>query len=145
MLEPWKRECSEDACRHIAGRNEPKTHCVYAFIRHTWRKARSGGRADPSVQWPFMKMSFCQRRKNDHRALIDDVVATVHIESFAGDQSCGVVCKKCGCNADVVDADKAAGRGLALGLLEQVIEFGNSGSGSRGQRTGGDRVNPDPF
>jgi hypothetical protein len=58
--------------------------------------------------------------------LIDDVIASVHIESFAGDESCGVVGKKCSCNADVIDADKAAGRRLVLGLLEELIEFGNS-------------------
>src|SRR3979490_2760450 len=56
------------------------------------------------------------------RVLIDDVIASVHIKSFAGDETRGVVGKKCSCNSDVIDADKAAGRGLALGLFEQLIE-----------------------
>jgi hypothetical protein len=57
---------------------------------------------------------------------IDDVIASVHIKSFAGDESCGVVGKKSSCNADVIDADQASGWGLPLGLLEQFIEFKNS-------------------
>jgi hypothetical protein len=45
------------------------------------------------------------------------------------------VCEECCRNANVVDADKAAGRSLALRFFEEFIELRNSRGGTRSRRT----------
>src|SRR5437899_9492508 len=79
-------------------------------------------------------------RRMDRRTLVDDVVAAVDVQRFAGNEPSGVVRKERRGNANVVDADKAAGRGLFLRLVEQLIELGDSRCGARGERSGRDRV-----
>jgi hypothetical protein len=63
---------------------------------------------------------------NDRQALINDVVAAIDVKSFTGDEPGGVVCKECSRNADVVDANEAAGGSLALRFFEQFVELRNS-------------------
>ena len=52
------------------------------------------------------------------KPLIDDVVAAVDIERLARDQAGGVVSEESGGHADILDADKTAGRGLCLGFVK---------------------------
>jgi hypothetical protein len=63
---------------------------------------------------------------NDRQALINDVVAAIDVKSFTGDEPGGVVCKECSGNANVVDANEAAGGSLALRFFKQFVELRNS-------------------
>ena len=58
------------------------------------------------------------------RALVDNVIATVNIQRFAGDQPRGIMREKCRGGSDVVYADKAARGGLCLCLIEQSVDSG---------------------
>jgi hypothetical protein len=58
--------------------------------------------------------------------LIDNVIASVHVKGFPGDESCSVVCKKRSCNANVIDADEAGGQGPCSSLsraVRRILEF----------------------
>src|SRR5262245_48978892 len=57
-------------------------------------------------------------RTSEPPQLVDDVVPPVDIERFAGDEAGGIVRQEGGGDADVVDADQAAGRRLRLCLVE---------------------------
>ena len=52
------------------------------------------------------------------------MIAAVDVKRFAGDKPGGIMCKKCGRDADVIDADKAARGGFGPGLIEQGVEAG---------------------
>src|SRR5262245_29512243 len=73
-------------------------------------------------------------------ALVDDVVAAVDVKGFPGDETGGVMRQEGGGNADVVDADQAAGGRLGFRLVEQRVELGNPRGGPRGERPGRDGV-----
>src|SRR5262245_43230930 len=79
----------------------------------------------------------------DSRALVHNVIAAVDVKRFASNEPSGVVRKECRGNADIIDADKAPGRGLFLRLFEQLVELGDSRGGARGKRSRRDRVNTD--
>ncbi len=64
---------------------------------------------------------------------VDNVITTVNVECLAGDEPCRVMGQKCGCDADVIDADQAVRRRLCLGLIEQRVKFGNARGGARRQ------------
>jgi hypothetical protein len=67
-------------------------------------------------------------------ALIDDTVAAVDVQRFAGDEPGGVVRHEGGSDAHVVDADEAARRRLGFRLGQQCIEFENARGGPRRER-----------
>ena len=77
------------------------------------------------------------------RPLIDDVVTAVHVQRFAGDESCGIMCQECSGKAYVIDADETVGRRFGFRLLQQVIEFRDAQGGSSGKRPRRDRVDAD--
>ena len=57
--------------------------------------------------------------------LIDDVIAAVHIQGFAGNQARGIMREEGGGDPDVIDRNEVAARRFATGLVEQLVEFGN--------------------
>ena len=59
--------------------------------------------------------------------LIDDVITAVDVERVARYRFRRIMRKECNREPDIVDADKLAGRRLALRLLQQGIEFGDAG------------------
>jgi hypothetical protein len=67
-------------------------------------------------------------------ALIDDTVAVVDVQRFAGDEPGGVVRQEGGSDAHVVDADQAARRRLGFRLVQQCVEFENARGGPRRER-----------
>jgi hypothetical protein len=50
--------------------------------------------------------------------LVDDVVAAVDVERFAGDQACGIVGQERGGRPDIVDRDEASRRRFRLRLFQ---------------------------
>src|SRR5262249_32317970 len=80
-------------------------------------------------------------------ALVNDVVATIDIQSFPCNQPGCVVREERCRDADIIDAHEAAGRSFAFGFLEQLIEFRNSRCSpgcewSRGNRMNADALGP---
>src|SRR6476619_394844 len=77
------------------------------------------------------------------RALVDNVVATVDVKCLAGDEAGCVVRQESGGDADIVDADPAAGRSLGPRFVKQLIELRYSRSRPRCQRPGRNGVHTD--
>src|SRR6516164_5240498 len=77
--------------------------------------------------------------------LIHNVVATIDVEGLPSDQPRCIVSKKSGRHANIVDADKASGRRLGLGFVQECIEFRYSGGRARRQWTGRNCVHANPL
>src|SRR5262249_24371844 len=58
--------------------------------------------------------------------LVDDVVAALDVQSFAGNEPCCVMSKERRRNTNIVDTHKTARRRLRLGLFKQRVKFGNA-------------------
>src|SRR5947207_14544785 len=71
----------------------------------------------------------------DQNVLVDDVIAAVDIECFAGDQPRRVVRKEGGCYANIVNAHETARGSLGFRLVEQLIELRNAGGVPGGERS----------
>src|SRR5262249_16416689 len=82
-------------------------------------------------------------RRAERPDLVDDVVSTIDVKRFSGDEPSGIVREKCRRRADIIDADETTSRSFALGLFDQLVEFRNAGSSARRERARRDRVNPD--
>src|ERR1700756_3877316 len=75
-------------------------------------------------------------RSGPTRALVDNVVAAVDVKCLASDEAGCVVRQESGGDADIVDADQAAGRSLRLRFVEQLVELRYSRSCPRCRRAG---------
>jgi hypothetical protein len=75
--------------------------------------ARSFGHRSPWRRAPLLVDRRYQRvLPLRNRALVYDVIPTIDIKGFAGDELCRIVRQKGGRNADVVDTDQAASGSL---------------------------------
>src|SRR5271163_3826150 len=74
------------------------------------------------------------------RTSIDDVITPVDIHHLASDELCAVEREKRRRRAHVVYTDQAPGRRLALGLVQEFVEFRNAGRGAGRERAGRDRM-----
>src|SRR5262249_62095576 len=73
-------------------------------------------------------------RRAERPDLVDDVVSTIDVERFSGDEPSGIVREERCCRTDVIDADETAGRGFALGFFQQLVELRNAGGSARRER-----------
>ncbi len=93
--------------------------CGFRFSVHT-----AGQETRSSASTP--KGFFRTAAAASSPCLVDDVIATVNIKRFTGDEARRVVRQKSGGDANVVNADETACRRLCFCLVEQVVKFGNS-------------------
>src|SRR6516164_2989163 len=71
-------------------------------------------------------LSLTQARSSSAPISIDDVISAVDIEDITGDELGAIEGEKRRRLADIIDADQASGRRLALRLVEELIELRNA-------------------
>ena len=67
-----------------------------------------------------------QARSSSVPISIDDVISAVDIQDITGDELGAIEREKRRGLADIIDADQASGRCLALRLVEELIELRNA-------------------
>jgi len=58
---------------------------------------------------------------------LDNVIPAIDMKRLAGDEAGCIMSEESRGDADIVDAHEAPRRRLGFGLVEQRVEFGNSG------------------